>query len=360
MEQWPQRLQRYFEGVENWWREKPRVAVVRNRWNRNVIGRLGESPSSRYRRRSVQHILDALRNEGFNARVFEGDLGLPAELRKYMSPNSVTGRPGGLVLNLSTGAQGNAMGLQLPALLELAGIAYSGPDPLAQALLNDRYAMLTLLSSSGIRVPKFRLAVEPGKPADYTKVEHPLVIRSRFDPSVSHKVRSREQLERVVAEMEGSYPHSALIEAYVSGRDIRVSILGNETLECLPLLERVKAGTKICPAALTDRRADRIREYAMRVYRLTGCRDYARIDLRIPKRSRKPIVRRVTWDNLLAQRGSFVRSAEVAGYSYQQLLHRIVDEALLRYGLKPDLRADITGLDFNDSNVDADKRVVAR
>ena len=362
MDHWPKSIKRYLDGVRPWWRAKPRIAVIRNRWNRNVIGRLGDSTSTKYKKRSVQKIVTALRSCGFRVKVFEADLSLPSSLRKFLPPNQISGRPGGLVFNLGSGTQGNGQFVQVPALLELAGVAYTGPDPLAQATLQDRFAMLTTLKSAGVRVADFRLAVAPGKSWDISKIEYPVMVRSRYPSKIkSRKVRSEKDLIAAVNRLEKQCPQSALVEACVSGTDLRVSIIGNESLECLPIVERDKNGAKICPASLSDKKANAVRETAMRVYHIIGCRDYARIDLRMPKGARLPVVKRVVWDNVLAKRGSLLRSAEVAEYSFTHLMYRIVEEALLRYGLRADLSQDAERVDLEAelSTIDDDKRIVA-
>ena len=80
---------------------------------------------------SVQHVVDALRQQGYKVKVFEGDLTLLHELQSFLAPHPRTGAPGGVVLNLSAGIQGRGRFGHVPAMLEMAGVAYSGPDPIA-------------------------------------------------------------------------------------------------------------------------------------------------------------------------------------------------------------------------------------
>ena len=143
-------------------------------------------------------------------------------------------------------------------------------------------------------------------------------------------------LDNMVCHVVNHYAQDALIEEYVEGRDIRVSLLGNETIECLPLLERMSTrGRKLCPAPIDDALAERIRECAYNAYAAVGCRDYGRIDIRLSKSSGAPKVVGVNWADIFARRGSFVRSAEAAGYSFADLMHRIVHDASRRYGAEP-------------------------
>jgi len=121
------------------------------------------------------------------------------------------------------------------------------------------------------------------------------------------------------------------VEEIVKGREIRVALLGNEILECLPLLEYSPGESgKVCPAPLEDALAERIRNCAAAAYRAANCRDYARIDIRI-SRFEDPVVIDVKWVDLFAGRGSFVTSAEAAHYTFPALMRRIMMEAARRY-----------------------------
>ena len=335
LEQWPNRLSRMLEGQKLWRTDKPVVAVVHNRWNRGVIGRLGTPAPSKYRKRSVQPAVDALRDEGFMVKVYEGDITLLSELHKLIPPNPMTRAPGGIVFNLATGVQGSGRFCQIPAMLELAGVAFTGPDPVAQANMLDRYVLLTLLSNADIAVPQFVLS--SAMAATINNLEYPVSVRARREPDESSiKVRNFAELEAAVEQVQQSTGLPALLEERIAGREIRVCLIGNGELECLPILERrpTRQPRKQCPAKLDDSDADRLRETAFKAFNASGCRDYARIDLRLTDDG-QPIVIDVKWDGVLIPRGSFARAAEAAGYSYARLLHRIIDTAAVRYGARP-------------------------
>jgi len=335
LEQWPNRLSRMLEGQKLWRTDKPVVAVVHNRWNRGVIGRLGTPAPSKYRKRSVQPAVDALRDEGFMVKVYEGDITLLSELHKLIPPNPMTRAPGGIVFNLATGVQGSGRFCQIPAMLELAGVAFTGPDPVAQANMLDRYVLLTLLSNADIAVPQFVLS--SAKAATINNLEYPVSVRARREPDESSiKARNFAELEAAVEQVQQSTGLPALLEERIAGREIRVCLIGNGELECLPILERrpTRQPRKQCPAKLDDSDADRLRETAFKAFNASGCRDYARIDLRLTDDG-QPIVIDVKWDGVLTPRGSFARAAEAAGYSYARLLHRIIDTAAMRYGARP-------------------------
>ena len=329
LEEWPARLSRWFAGARPWYPAKPKIALVRNQESRGFIGRLGAQAPARYRKRSVQRPVDALRAEGFQVKVLEGDMTLLKELASYLPPHPRRGTPGGIVFNLATGVQGEGRLSHVPAMLEMAGIPYTGPGPVAHARLSDRLTLLALLEEASLSVPRCRTVADPTLPLD---LDFPLAARPRFEPDAGRiVVRNRRKLQAAVREIRRVYGQPTVVEELVHGRRIHASLLGNDAVECLPLLEAPPdQETKVCPAPLDEAEAERLRACARRAFAAAGCRDYARIDLRLTSLG-DPVVVDVRWADLFERRGAFLTSAHAAGYTLPALLHRIVDEAAKRY-----------------------------
>lgn len=329
LEPWPDRLSRYFAGVRPWMTPRPKVAVVRNRDTTGVIGRLGRPVAEARLKQSVQRQVNALRDRGFQVKVLEGDVRLLRELEKFLPPDSRSGAPGGIVLNLAPGLQGEARNAHVPAMLELAGVPYTGPDPTGAARLSDRFALMTLLDRSGVTVP--RHAVVPSVD-DTPEIGFPCAVRPRFEPDVKRMiVRNADSLRAAAREFRRVYGQESVVEEVVSGREIRVSVLGNDPIECLPLLDYTPGRDgKQCPADLPKDVAARARAVAREAFLASGCRDYGRVDLRLDDYG-EPTVVNVQWTNLFAGRGSFMIAASAAGYDLTQIMWRIVHEAARRY-----------------------------
>jgi D-alanine-D-alanine ligase len=328
LEEWPARLSRLVDGARPWYTAKPRIAVVRSDENDAVIGGLGAKAPAKYRRLSVQRPVDALREQGFQVKVLDGDVTLLRELQRYLPPDPARGTPGGIVLNLATGVQGEGRFGHVPAMLELAGIPYTGPGPGGHAQLADRFVLLTLLEQADVAVPRCRLVSDPSMSLD---LDLPLSVRPRLEPDAGRTIaRDRRRLQAAVRRVRRAYGQACVVEEVVHGRRILVSVLGNETLECLPLVEDAADGTRICPAHLDDATAERVRTCARKSFAATGCRDYARIEVRVSPFG-EPIVVDVRWVDLFERRGAFVTAATEAGYTFPALMRRIVDEAAQRY-----------------------------
>lgn len=309
-----------------------RVAVVRNRSATSVIGRLGLAASPASRTQSSQVIIDALRGQGFTVQAFEGDMSLLHGLHGFLPTDPVTGAPGGIVLNLAAGFQGQGRSCHLPAMLEMAGVPYTGPDPIVHARLLDRFALMMLLRKAGISTPRFRLLARASD--DIGDLRFPLIARPRYEPDAARiVVEDREALVKAVRRIARLFAQETLVESLEKGREIRFSLLGNDPIECLPLLEVAGVG-RICPAEIDDELAERVRDCARDAYIAVGCRDYARIDIRLSTAG-KPQVIGVHGVGLFARKGSFAQSAEAAGYSFDELMRRVVEVAWKRYGVEP-------------------------
>ena len=358
LEAWPERLSRLVAGTRPWYSDKPKLAVVRTQDGAGVIGRLGPLAPAKYRKRSVQRPVDALREQGFQVKVFEGDMTLLRALSEFLPPDARHGTPGGLVVNLATGVQGEGRFSHVPAMLEMAGLPYTGPGPIALSRLADRQALLTLLDQASVPVPRCRVISDAREAAD---LEFPLSVRPRFEPDAPRIIaRNRKTLRAAVREIRRHYAQATLVEQVVRGRRIHASLLGNETVECLPLVELSDGdGAKACPAPIDESHAERLREIARLAYAAAGCRDYARIDVRLSTFG-EPVVVDIRWADIFDRRGAFVSAAAEAGYTFPKLMRRIVDEAATRYLAAATARAAHPAIDPESTVVPlAERRAAA-
>jgi D-alanine-D-alanine ligase len=122
-----------------------------------------------------------------------------------------------------------------------------------------------------------------------------------------------------------------VVETLIRGRRINVALLGNHVLECLPLVERLPGGGgQTCPAQLDEADVNRIRAVAHKAFWAAGCRDYARIDIRLSIAD-EPVVIDVKSVDLFARQGAFLTAAQAAGYGFGDVTRRILTEAARRY-----------------------------
>ena len=311
---------------------KKRVAVVRNKTAHGTIGRLGPQANEAERNASLQHLIDALREQGYSVKLFEGDMTLLRELRKFLPPHPRTGAPGGVVLNMSNGIQGIGRQVHVPSLLEMAGVAYTGADPLTQSCLCDRIALLSRLKALGLPVPDFRIIthwrLEP------TDLPFPMVLRTRDDADDTRLiVRTPDEYSGALSHLSSVQSRDILCEAWLEGTLISIGVLGNDRLRCLPIGYFNPNGRYFeSPALIDEPQAQHYRSLALRAFRSTGCRDFARVDIVVDRQGQAHVVGVYT-NTILEKRGAIAVMAQAAGFSWPQLMGTIVELAGARCGV---------------------------
>lgn len=327
-----------------------RVAVVRNHTHTGVINRFGQSCREEYDHRTIKGIMAALQEGGHEVLLCEGDKGLLATLERFMPPDPEV-RPSGIVFNLANGIQGECRLSHVPAMLELAGVPYTGAGPLGNGLALDKVISKTLMRDRGVPTPNFRVMRRGTEKTD--GLRFPAVVKPRSESTSFGLQLAHEpaQLKQAVELIATQYEQDALVEEYIDGREIYVGLLGNAELETLPLVEwdfgdrevrlfthedkapkaedkARKAPGTICPAQVDRKLATTLRDLSVETFRACHCRDYARVDIRID-RSGQPSVLEI--NSIPSLGGAYLQAATNAGYSFSSLINRILDIAYTRY-----------------------------
>ncbi|MDB6029176.1 MAG: hypothetical protein JWM68_5399 [Verrucomicrobiales bacterium] len=336
-----------------------KIAVVRNRSHEGVINRFGQPCPEVYGKKAVQMTMDSLRSGGHTVEVFEGDKTLFAALQEFMPPDA-KGQPTGMVFNMGYGIQGNSRYTHVPAMLEMAGVPYTGGGPLGHAISLDKVVTKIQMRDAGVPTPNYKV-MNSAASIDDSGLRYPLIVKPRHE-STSFGLRlveKREQLREAVEAIVSTYRQDALVEEYIDGREIAVALLGNEPMEFLPLVEfdfgnrALKAvtwddkyhkqpdePTKVCPAPVDEKLAERLRAISLATFRACHCKDYSRVDIRIDPAG-NPFVLEINSMASLGTGGAYVMAATKAGYTYSALVNRILDLAHQRYFGTPAPRSPV-------------------
>jgi D-alanine-D-alanine ligase len=325
-----------------------KIAIVRNRQNARVINRFGQACPEAYGEKAVAAVAESLRDNGHHIAICEGDTTLFATLERFIPPGP-RGEPTGLVFNMAYGIQGECRYTHVPAMLEMAGVPYTGSGPFGHALALDKVVTKKLLIDAGIPTPAY--AVMRTGSEECGQLRFPLVVKPRHESTSFGLalVRDRAELARAVQSIVAQYQQDALVEEYIDGRELCAGLLGNDSMDCLPLVEQDFNGrerrivtwedklhkvgdepAKICPAPVDEALARRIRELSIETFHACHLRDYARVDVRLDAAG-SPYVLEINSMASLGTTGSYVAAARVAGYSFARLVNAIVDVAHARY-----------------------------
>ncbi|MES0133318.1 ATP-grasp domain-containing protein [Mesorhizobium sp. M0029] len=327
-----------------------RVAIVSNRDFTGVINRFGQHPQPPPQPwpayGTVERVMEALKEGGHETLLCEGDKGLLATLERFMPPDPQA-RPSGIVFNLAEGIQGEYRLTHVPAMLEMAGVPYTGCGPLGIGLTNDKVITKRLIRDCGVPTPNFRVMREGTESTG--DLRFPVVVKPRVEECSLglQLVHEPAQLRHAVEVIVTQYAQDALVEEYIEGREIAVALLGNGEPEVLPLVEQdfgeretrlmtweakyVAAATppKICPAQIGSGLATVLRDISVATFRACQCRDYARVDLRIDS-SGQPFVLEINSLPGLSMSSSYPVAAMTAGHSFSSLVNRILNVAHTR------------------------------
>ena len=304
-------------------------------------------------RADVPSIEESLRAAGFNPCV------LSATHFSKDLVNSLLKTAPRFVFNLCEEINGTSeLEMCLAGLLDLMGIPYTGSGPFALSLALHKFRVKQILRAAGIPVARGYLD-HPGRHHGARSIHFPVIVKPAHEDGSyginSHSVcRDIEQLERQISYIRDVYRQEALVEEYLEGREFNVSIVGDRDPEVLAISEidfsgmpeeepkivsyRAKwdeqspmyaATVPVCPADIPKRLANRVRDLAIRSYRCVECRDYGRVDIRTDAWE-IPYVLEVNPNPDISPQAGFARAAEVAGYSYSDIILRISRAALER------------------------------
>jgi len=262
-----------------------------------------------------------------------------------------------VVINLCESVFGEShLEMSIPCLLELLRIPYTGSSSLALGLCQDKGLAKDVLTAHGIPTPKYRVMFSGEE--EISGLSFPLIVKPlREDASIGISkesvVRGEAELKARVRYIRETYRQPALVEEYIEGRELNVAILGNDPPQVLPISEILflnkgadqpklvnyqakwveesdayKSTKPVCPAPLPPDLRDLVTSTALKAYRVLGCRDYARVDIRL--RDGVPYVLEANPNPDISRGVGFHRSLKAAGIAYEDFIRRLINFALNR------------------------------
>jgi len=300
------------------------------------------------------HVIGALRNLGYEVSV----LGAVSDIGTIVT--TLTEQKPDLVFNLTEAFEGDRrMDKNIAALLEMAGVPFTGSGAAGLMLCRDKRLCKELLSLHKIRVPRF-FSLPQGRKVPIAKtVQYPLVVKPALEDSsegISNAslVNNSAELQERARFMHERWQQPAIAEEYIEGRELYVSILGNKRLTVLPPREcsfdsdggagpqlatyrvkwneeyRKKWNIRFGFAELDQMTLKNIGHFCKKVFRVLELRDYGRIDLRLTH-DNKVVILEANPNPDLAYGEEVAEAAEYSGLGYEGLIDRVLHLSLRRY-----------------------------
>lgn len=263
-----------------------------------------------------------------------------------------------VVFNLAEGLNGRNREAQVPAILELLDIPYSGSDAATMSLALDKALAKRVVAQAGILTAPF-LTMSTGEEALPPGFRFPAIVKPVAEGSSkgvlkTSVVEDERELRALVRTVVGKYRQAALVETYLPGREFTVALLGESSPRVLPPMEIVfiNTATKRPVYAFdhkldwsTDLRYDRpanvdaalgaeLERAARGAFEALGCRDVARVDLRLDEEGRVNFIEVNPLPGLSPGWSDLCLIAESAGIGYDALIGEILAPALRRMEAK--------------------------
>lgn len=260
-----------------------------------------------------------------------------------------------LVFNIAEGVHGFGREAQVPALLDAYQVPYVFSGPLVQAMTLHKGIAKHVVRDSGLPTPAFAVINCPGDIAG-VRLPYPLFAKPVAEGTgkginATSKITDSKMLQTTCAELLTNFKQPVLVETFLPGREFTVGIVGNgEDARSLGVLEVVLLADSepevysyhnkaffanlVEYHAVDDAEAQKAVEVALACYRVLGCNDAGRVDLRSDGQGLPHFIEINSLAGLHPEISDLSILADKHGINYQQLIGSIIDAAIKRLGLQ--------------------------
>lgn len=232
----------------------------------------------------------------------------------------------------------------IQGMLDMLGLRYTGSGVLSSAIGMDKLIFRKLLELEGIAIPKY-VVVKKGEGSGNVKkiLGGPSYFVKPHNQGSSVGASIVKKISDLPSALKQTFKYSdtALIDEYIRGKEVTCAVMGNKKPLALPLVEIIPAGEffdykskyadegtqEIVPARISKVLMREIQSIAIKVYRVVGCKGFARVDF-ILKDDKYPLVLEINTIPGLTPMSLFPKAAKAAGISYSKLLEKIINYAL--------------------------------
>jgi D-alanine-D-alanine ligase len=317
---------------------------------------------------TINAIKKSIESGGHDVVLIEGDETFSENLKKE--------RPD-IVFNVAEGLGGECRESYVPNICETFGIPYTGSGPLTLSMALDKARTKEVLRQHAVPTAKWQVFNSKNDQID-PSLRFPLIVKLLHEGSSmgldqSSVVENEKALKKRVDYLISTYHEPALVEEFLDGREFTIGIIGNEMNgkkprvlpiretvheveksivlfdmdeDMIPLVEKHRSKDEVdkykdesrwrwhsvCPAEVTKDMEKELKTLALSVFKAMGCRDWCRMEVRY--KDGEPYVLELNPIAGIAPGYWFPKTAEVAGYNYDEFINLILDAAIERLGLQ--------------------------
>jgi D-alanine-D-alanine ligase len=262
-----------------------------------------------------------------------------------------------LIFNIAEG-RGNyrSREAQVPSVLEMLDIPYSGSGPQCLAICLDKPLTKQLVKAAGVSTPAWHVIDTPEQlsAVSWHGLTYPMIIKPAYEGSskgirVNSLVSSPEEATEVANQLLKCYQQPMMVEEFIPGDEVTVGIIGNRPPTVLGMM-RILPKNRVdyflytlevkrdylnlvdyeCPARLEEKALAEIAAASLKAFTALGCRDFARLDFRISPEGTvyfleiNPLPGLGTYSDLVIM-------ALKLGWRYEELIDAVLRAAVKRY-----------------------------
>jgi D-alanine-D-alanine ligase len=245
---------------------------------------------------------------------------------------------------------------QVPSILEMLNIPYSGSDPQCLAICLDKPLTKKLVALEGVSTPTWRVFNDRQElhEINLCRSVFPAIIKPAYEGSskgirLTSLVEDAKQANEVIECLLDKYHQPAMMERVILGDEVTVAVIGNsppKVLGVMRILPRQRNDCFLytlevkrnylelvdyeCPAGLEEKVLQRIQTASLKAFEALGCRDFARVDFRISAGG-VPYFLEINPLPGLGTHSDLVIMAKKLGWTHRQLISAVLNAALERY-----------------------------
>lgn len=300
---------------------------------------------------TIEAIGKALKKAGCETVFIEAGTDLPGKLKNCNLD---------IAFNIAEGKGGRGREAQVPSILNLYSIPFTGSDETTLCIALDKGLTKRIVKSCRIKTPVF--FVWKGKDTKIpTNFHYPVIIKPNAEGSSKGVLgnmiaKTRKELNKLLHEKWDRYHQPILVEEYITGREFTVGILGNgqekrifRPMEIVISPDGNPDGSRVysfhvktnyekyvkyqCPALLDPGIENKMMQYSAQIYEILECKDFGRIDFMLSESNELYFIEINPLPGLAPGYSDYPMLAEYNGLGYNELVKAILNSGLRRYGM---------------------------